>query len=293
MTPEISFIIVNYKTPILTINCIKSIFSLIKNYSYEIIIVDNASNDNSLKALKDNFGKEIIIIESKENLGFGRANNLGVLQARGDFIFLINSDTIFIKNPLKDFIDFYKSKPQVGVLGTYLVDGNGNFTQSGGNFYSINKYLKMALKGFFRQKNIPEIKDIQQVQHVDYIIGADMFMRRSLFIEIGGFDPNIFMYFEDVELCKRISKKGLSNYLIPGKSIVHFVKSSSTSQFSRIYNTASLMYCLKKDNCLMKFRFFQALYFLLKLPLLLRISNFCNEWQYIKSIYKYKKYLVR
>ena len=79
-------------------------------------------------------------------------------------------------------------------------------------------------------------------------IGADLFIRRELFEELEGFDKHIFMYFEDVELCKRLSDAGYQSYIIYGPDITHFVKASSTSQFSRVYNTASLVYCLQKEE---------------------------------------------
>ncbi|MDE6753642.1 MAG: glycosyltransferase family 2 protein [Muribaculaceae bacterium] len=288
----VSFIIINYKTPDLTNNCIESIIQNVRNIPYEIVVVDNNSEDNSITKIREKYNT-IVLIESHENLGFGRANNLGAEYAQGKFLFLLNSDTIVKNNPLEWFIKFYESNSNVGAIGSYLHDGEGKYTLSGGKTYSIKKYLKIALRGILRITSTKyEVPCEEKPQKVDYVIGADLFIRKQLFHSIGGFDPNIFMYFEDVELCKRLTDEGFQNYIIPGPDIIHFVKSSSTSQFARVYNTASLMYCIRKNTGSFKFRLFQFIYLLLKLPILLRLSSFKKEWEYISSIYKYKKYLV-
>lgn len=290
---DVSIILVNYRTPKLTSECIHSIFNNVKSCTFEIILVDNASGDDSIKLFKEKFGSNVHIIDSGENLGFGRANNLGVAKSCGEFVFFLNSDTILKNDPFKYFLYNYKTLDSAGVLGTYLIDGSDCYTLSGGNTYSAQKYIKVALNGIFRRKSPIEIPFSSKIQKVDYVIGADMFMSRELFQEVGGFNPRIFMYFEDVELCERISRLGKNNYLIPGPQIIHFVKSSSTSQFSRVYNTASLMYCLSNKMPSIRFKAFQLIYLLLKLPLILNFKNIKNEWQYITSIYKYKKYLAK
>ena len=129
-----------------------------------------------------------------------------------------------------------------------MKDGNGIYTKSGGNFYSMRKYLMMGVKRLFLVPSNEEIPLSNTSRKVDYVIGADLFIRKELFEQIGMFSKHIFMYFEDVELCKRLYDAGYHSYLIPGPEIIHFVKSSSTSQFSRVYNTASLMYCIQKEH---------------------------------------------
>lgn len=288
----ISIIIVNYNTPDLTISCIKSIIEHVR-IDFEIIVVDNHSCDDSIEKLKSNCGQEIILIESPENLGFGRANNLGATYAKGKYLFLLNSDTVLNNDPFKWFIPFYESSSEIGAIGAYLKDGRGEYTLSGGKTFSIRKYLKIALRGLLRKRNNKfeaPLKD--EIQEVDYVIGADLFISKNLFRKSGGFDQNIFMYFEDVELCRKLVDKGFKNYLIPGPQIVHFVKSSSTSQFARVYNTASLMYCIRKSTSFLKFKIFQISYFLLKMPILLRLHSFKKEWEYITTIFQYKKYLT-
>ena len=292
MVPEISIIIVNYNTVKLTSDCIRSILDNVES-NYEIIVVDNASDDNSATILAHRF-PDIIMVESDINLGFGRANNLGAKYARGKYLFLLNSDTILHNDPFPYFLKFSEHYNDIGALGTYLFDGSGDYCQSGGKFYSVSKYLKLALLRLIGKHSKAEVPLNSNNIEVPYVIGADMFIRKDLFNSIGGFDDNIFMYFEDVELCKRLFGLGYRSYLVNGPAITHLVKSSSTSQFSRLHNTASLMYCIRKDEGVLKFRFFQIAFFLLKFPILIvQPTNLKNNCEYLSSIFNYKKYLVK
>jgi GT2 family glycosyltransferase len=295
MTSLISIIIVNYNTCDLTCNCIQSIYRKISSFPFEIILVDNASCDDSIYKIKKLY-PQVNIIVSPINLGFGKANNLGVKSAQGDFLFLLNSDTIIEDDPFPVFFGFMKknNKISIGVLGCFLTDTNGLYSKSGGEFYSTTKYLKSALNSYFEIYNTKEINTDKDALLIDYVIGADMFISKQLFNKIGGFDEHIFMYFEDVELNKRIAKLGYKSYLLKGSRITHLVNSSSSSQFSRLYNTASLMYCLRKEMGFSPFFLFQITYFFLKMPILFtELYKFQENLEYILSIFKYKKYLVK
>lgn len=289
----VSIIIVNYSTCALTCACIDSIFQNVHSCKFEVILVDNASSDNSVVEIKRRYESSVKLVASDYNLGFGRANNWGTKHASGQYLFLLNSDTVLRNDPFPYFLEFLHARENLGALGTYLKDGNGIYTKSGGNFYSMRKYLMMGVKRLFLVPSNEEIPLSNTSRKVDYVIGADLFIRKELFEQIGMFSKHIFMYFEDVELCKRLYDAGYHSYLIPGPEIIHFVKSSSTSQFSRVYNTASLMYCIQKEHSYVGFFFFQIAYFLLKAPLLLNIKDIRKEWEYITSIFKYKQYLVK
>lgn len=298
MNPKISIIIVNYKTLQLTLQCLDSIFSNVKDKEnfVEIIVVDNASEDDTIHQLRQKYPK-VICVQSNENLGFGRANNLGATYAQGDYLFFLNSDTLLHNNPFDYFFDFINNNQdqQIGTLGAaFLMDKSNNYAQSGGTFYSAKKYLYNAARRWVLLDHKQEI-DITSTTNlpVDYVIGADLWIKHSLFKEIGGFDPRIFLYFEDVELCKRLKKKGYQSFLIQGPKIQHLIKSSSTSQNVRIYNIASLMYCLNKEMNKLKFNLFRLSYFCLKLPVLLKRDNsFTENVNYLLTIFKYKNYLV-
>ena len=121
---QVSIIMVNYNTKELTKKAIQAVFDKTEGVEYEIIVVDNDSKDGSVEELKKTFQDKIIIIESKENLGFGRGNNLGIKQAKGKYIFLLNSDTELINNAIKIFYDYMEQNEQVGICG--------------GNLYNVN-----------------------------------------------------------------------------------------------------------------------------------------------------------
>lgn len=289
---KVSIIIVNYNTPELTANCIDSIIYNVKSCNYEIVVIDNASKDNSVEFFKSKFKEAIKLIESPENLGFGRANNLGVTKSNGEFLFFLNSDTILENDPFPFFFEAYNSLDRVGFLGGYLIDGNKNPSSSGGRVYSIKKDLGRAYSRWIRKKYSLEVIPTDKVTKVDFVIGADMFVRKVVFDYLGGFDPNIFMYLEEVKLCNLALQRGFINYIIPGPMIVHLEKKSSQSQFARVHYTSSLMYCIKEQSNSFTFRCFQIAYLISKLPLLLNIYNFKYNLEYVASIIQYNKYLV-
>ena len=241
---DVSIIIVNYNTLTLTMQCINSIIFNTKDLIYEIIVVDNASTERCVEVLSSD--KRIIFIEAGENLGFGKANNLGAQIAKGEYLFFLNSDTIINNNAIKIFFDFYESnkvKYNLGVIGCCLRNANGGIGQSVIVFprcYSPLVYsLKKIFKGIIsRGENVSPIeKDIM----VEGIIGADMFMRRSIFEEVGGFDVDYFLYGEEVELQKRISDKSYNQFLIRNADITH-LEGGSNHRFNHM--SFFTVYCL-------------------------------------------------
>lgn len=239
---DVSIIIINYKTPDLVIDCVKSIKALTEDISYEIIVVDNASNDDSLQILTREFGEEIRIIESKTNLGFGKANNLGVENASGKYVFLLNSDTKLINNAIKILYDYITITENVGIVGgnLYSVDlrENSSFSlcfddiitvkkqskwihiikaiigrQFRQRFYSAEKKHQYAYKDTFNHSNQP--------MEVGYIFGTDMMLPRGLYDQMHGFDPDFFMYAEEEELSWRIHQAGYKIVNVPDAKIIH------------------------------------------------------------------------
>lgn len=267
MPPRVSIILINYHQDALTKSCIKMIQEQVKSVPYEIIVIDNSTN----------------------NVGFGTANNNGVKKAKGDFIFLLNNDTILKNDPLEYFVPYMESHPDVGAVGTLLKNIDGDYCLSGGNEYTIQKYLRIGLKPYWNIPHQPEVDFHKAEQETDYIIGADLFMRKEDFIALGGFDEQIFMYFEDVELCYRLRQNGKRCALITGPDIVHLEGGSGTTMFQKVHNTASLIYCLSKKYSRWQLLLFQIAYFLLKLPIILRDGT--KEWQYVSAIWCYKKHL--
>lgn len=239
---DVSIIIVNYKTPDLVIDCVNSVRQLTEGISYEIIVVDNASKDNSLEELRKEFGETIKLIESDTNLGFGRANNLGFENAVGDYVFLLNSDTVLVNNAIKILYDYIKNNNNIGIVGgnLYSVDmkENSSFSLSFDDVDSLKKkarWTSIITEIIFRLYRQRFYSDEQKRRYtykntfnhtdrpmeVGYIFGADMMLSRKLYNEMGGFDPDFFMYAEEEELSWRIHQAGYNIISVPAAKIIH------------------------------------------------------------------------
>ena len=188
---DVSIIIVNYNTKDLLVNCIDSIYLRTNNFQFEIIVVDNASEDGSRQILKKKY-PNIQLIESDVNIGFGAANNLGVKLAKVEFLFFLNSDTILVENSIKIMFDFFKkyeNELNLGVLGTILIDDHYK-TNGFGTHFPMCKEENIA-----NLKKIPLLNSLIFVPkkhkydvtleyfEIDYILGADLLMRKNLFLK--------------------------------------------------------------------------------------------------------------
>lgn len=239
---QVSIIIVNYNTKQLTLNCLKSIYEHTRDIEFEIILVDNASSDGSVEAVAKQF-PEVKIIASNDNLGFGRANNLGAKYAKGEFLFLLNSDTLLIENTLLYLFKFMKgASNDVGACGVSLLSANDNKTVSAGNFPSVLQEISdIGFKIFYKRlydKKLSlafPILHSQKVVEVDYICGADVFIRKSLFEELNGFDKDYFMYFEETDLFFRLKSKGYKSVVLADRHLIH-LEGGSTKRKTEKFN---------------------------------------------------------
>ena len=291
MTPEVSIILVNYNATQLTCDCIASIYKQVQSCTPEIIVVDNASS-TPIQAIRELY-PEVMVIELEKNVGFGSANNIGAKRATGEYVFFLNTDTILNNDPFPFFITHMKENPEVGITGTYLKDAEGKYIRSGGHPYSMRKYIRLALNRYIHRPTKPEVTYGSTSERVGYVLGADIFMRREAFMLSGGFDERIFMYFEDVELCRRMQQQlHMQCHLISGPDITHLEGGSTTSSFSRVHNTASMIYCFKKEFPALQVLGFQIVYFVLKLPVIFdKRYSFAEHKEYLGSIFNYKKHL--
>lgn len=236
---DISVIIVNYNTLELTKKSIDSVFQFKPmNLDITIILVDNASNDGS----KEYFEKEerITYIYSEENLGFGRANNIGIKNSESQYIFLLNSDAYLIEDIFTPFYNFME-KPEnknVACCGANIIDGNGDNAIIGGNLPSIKESIaRVGFAVFFLPyykkylaSGIKHFEDKGKVYEIDYVSGAGMFLRKEVLDKVGLFDPHFFLYYEETELSYRIFRGGYKSMILSNYSIVHFQGSSSKNK---------------------------------------------------------------
>lgn len=239
---QLSIVTVNYKTPQLLHTCISSIYKHTIGVDFEIIVVDNNSEDESEELIKNSF-PEVKWINNSYNAGFGRANNLGVKHAKGEMILLLNSDTEFIENTIKITLDYYKELEKdnkVGMLGCQL-KGYDDVIQYNSNLSFINykRFLRanpIAIKfNMFQYKMSNEEKlSLHKQNHESMWMGiayglmhASVFNQDHLY-----FDEDFFMYFDDVEWCIRLRKKGYKHYFTANTTLIHYNGGSASSNFS-------------------------------------------------------------
>ncbi|MCX7551337.1 glycosyltransferase family 2 protein [Xanthomarina sp. F2636L] len=219
---DLSIIIVNYNGEEYLTDCLDSIEKQCQGFSYEIIIWDNASKDNSIEFLKNNYSNKIKLFASKDNLGFAGGNNAAAKHAQGKYFFLLNNDTILL-NPMKPILDLMRKDSKIGVLGIKMLNGNKNYTISSGSlpkpyqliyfkwFSIINKEFA---SGMFSNNNPIE---------VGWLSGSFLVTPKSLWEDIGGLDESFFMYVEDVDYNKEVAKRGYKRMFMPNLEYIHFV----------------------------------------------------------------------
>lgn len=221
---DVSIIIVNYNTCRLTADCIDSVFEKTRGIDFEVIVVDNASSDESPRILSED--RRITYLYLEENIGFGRANNAGLEHASGRNILFLNSDTLLRNNAVKILSDFLDTHPDTGVAGGNLFNAD---MKPGMSFQRLRPSLAWELNQMLF--NVPArlrygktgtyFNTGSEPSEVGYVMGADMMVRKKTLEETGSFDPRFFMYFEETDLCARISESGRKIVSVPGAEIVH------------------------------------------------------------------------
>ena len=280
---DVSVIIVNYNTKQLLADCLDSVRAKTKDIEYEVIVVDNDSHDGSQKMLWSQY-PWVRLIETGENLGFGRANNVGMDNAKGKYLFLLNSDTILKNNALKIFFDYSETHKNVGVLGAILLGKDRKPCHSYGKFITPSSEIKYALSRylpFLKDKTLIHPDFVSSSKSVDYITGADMWLTREVYKKTGGFDSDFFMYCEEVDWQKRMSDIGLSRLVIPGPEIIHLEGGSdpaksnlwSRNRIKNIRKSKKIYY--RKHFSSFIFPFFVALEWLMFFPISIFIK--CRE----------------
>ena len=279
---DVSIIIVTYNTLKMTQECIDSVIRMTIGIDYEIILVDNNSQDGS----KEFFGNDsrIKYIYSTKNLGFGKANNLGAEHSSGRYLFLLNSDTLLKNNAIKIFYDYMENASnKIASCGCMLVDKDNNYIHSYGNRHtflnSLHEWLifpithKLGLERNLKKFFNPSATNFPI--EVGFVTGADVFLRRSVYEDYGLFDADFFMYYEDAEMARRWQKAGYKNVVIAGPSIVHLVGGSNKKKpFSRITMVMNSMFLyFQKDRDSFSATIFKVIFkilyvfiFILELP---------------------------
>jgi GT2 family glycosyltransferase len=236
---DVSIIIVNYNTFSFAKAAIESVFEKTRDITYEIILVDNNSPDNSGQQLKDYFNGKIVYLQNTENLGFGQANNEAVKIANGRNLFFLNSDTILLNNAVKILSDYLDNNPRVGCCGGNLFDADRNPTNSFCRFFvpsifdEINSLLFRIPEKLFYGKNTI-YNNTNKTLKVAYITGADLMIRKNIFDILNGFDSDFFMYSEEAELEYRIKKMNYLVVSVPFAQVIHLEGKSFSNSLDRL-----------------------------------------------------------
>lgn len=275
---DLSIIIVSYNTKKLTAKCIESIVKNTHKISYEIIIVDNASNDGSVEFLnqfcRENPDIVISLIKNNSNVGYAKANNQGIKKAKGKAILLLNSDTIISENSIDNA---YKHLKNADILTINLKNPDMTNQQAAGfgpNFLNIFCWAFFLddfpfVDKIIKPYQISKIKYFEKTHEVDWVMGAFFLMKREVVQKIGYLDEKIFMYGEEMEFCKRAQLKKFKIYYFSSPSIVHLgMGSADTCEGAIIGEYKALKYFFRKyySKHLMFF-----LIILLKISILLRM----------------------
>lgn len=260
----LSIVILSYNTLDLIVDCLDSLREQfaqeLKEEAVEIIVVDNASEKEVTEGIEKYLsGKSHIkLIKSKENLGFGRGCNLGAQNSKGEFILFLNSDTRVGDKGFLKMTEYLKEHPKVGIIGGRLSNYDKSLQPSAGKFYNLINFFLLMFGGekFGLLKSSPE-----RISKVDWVAGACLMISRNVFEKIEGFDKNIFMYIEDMEISYRANKNGFSTYFFPDVLVMHKEQGSSNRSFAIVNIYKGILYFYKKHKSPISYKIVRATLF--------------------------------
>lgn len=261
----LSIIIVNYNTYKLTKQTIDSVLQKELPFSYEIMLVDNASQDGSIQKLQQEYIAEqeiglIKIICNDQNLGFSKANNIGIRASQGDYILLLNSDTYVVGDCLEQSMAYMRQHPEVGALGCKVVLPDGTldhackrgFPTPQASLYYLLGWDKKDPKKYGQYDALHLAED--EVGEVDCLMGAYMLMPKKALDQVGLLDEDFFMYGEDIDLCYRIKTRGYKIIYYPEAKIIHYKGGSSKKRRTKvIYDFHNAMWIFYRKHYINKY----------------------------------------
>lgn len=273
---QLSIIIVNYKTPELTLRCVERVVATIsETKDYEIIIVDNHSEDNSEELIVGRF-PQVIWINNPVNEGFGRANNLAIRRAKGDYLLLLNSDVEVLPGTIDKSLGYIQTNITIGVLGCKLLNEDGSEQKS---LFAIASFRQLLNQNLFIDKFF-RLKDKANYA----IMGSFMLIPQRVMEEVEGFDPDFFMYSEELELCYRILKKGFIIEQWDVAKAIHAHGASSDSYWSTLQKVLSTGLLYFKVHGFMGYLAYHTIWFFNGL------TNFFLMW-WLDAVYR-KSYFL-
>ncbi|PKB17763.1 glycosyltransferase family 2 protein [Flavobacterium sp. 5] len=233
---QLSVIILNYNVRCFLELCVLSVENALESIDSEIIVVDNNSTDESCEMIKARF-PNVILIQNNQNFGFSKGNNIGVAQAKGDYICILNPDTVVAEDTFEKVLAFAKNKKDLGIIGVKLIDGTGNFLPESKRgiptpwvaFTKIIGLYKLFPKSNLFKKYYAQHISENETGTVEILVGAFMFLKKELYEAVGGFDEDCFMYSDDIDLSYMILQMGKRNYYFHETTVIHY-KGESTNK---------------------------------------------------------------
>jgi len=224
---QLSIVIINWNDKKVLSGCLESIYKQTNKIDFEVIISDNGSTDDSLQFVKKNY-PQALIIENNDNLGFAKGNNSGIKHSRGEYVLILNPDTIILNGALDRFVAWADKHPQVGAFGLRVLNPDGSFQNCARPFPTVWRYWIAALY----LRSLAYISPIfysdtytgwngNSERKIDWQSGCCIMFRNSVLKQVGVFDPRFFYHYEEVDLCFRIHKTGLDILYTPDSSITH------------------------------------------------------------------------
>jgi len=235
---DLSIIIVNWNAKDYILNCIESIKENTKKINYEIIVVDNNSTDDSINCIRNKFSN-VKLIENEENIGFSAANNRGIKIASGDYVLLLNPDTIIIEDALDKMVNYISHHKDIGILGPRLLGEDGKLRPGAHRsiptpaialtrILMLSKIFKNSK--YFNKYNMNYL-DENKIHKVEAVSGACMLIRRDFINEKGMLDEDYFMYGEDLDYCYKANDSKWEVVYYPKSVVIHYQGKSSSQQY--------------------------------------------------------------
>ncbi len=243
---KLSIIIVNYNVQYFLEQCLLSVQKAVSKINAEIMVVDNNSKDGSREMIMTKF-PNVSLIVNKDNFGFSRANNQGVEQATGEFILILNPDVILAEDTLENVLSFVEEQSNIGAVGVRFIDGTGNILPECKRNIPTIKISTHKLLGDSKNyyaSHIPE----KEIRKVEILTGAFMLMKREVYLKVGGFDEDYFMYGEDIDLSYKLIKSGYQNYYYGQTTIIHYKGESTVKDISYLINFYGAMQIFYKKH---------------------------------------------
>lgn len=221
IAPLVSAIVLNYKSPRDTVGCVQALERQTIADKLEILVVDNHSEDESIGVIRNRLSPlpHVRVLESPQNSGYGRGNDIGMKQALGAYILIINPDNELLPESLETMVMQMEKHPDIGIIAPKLVHEDGTVRDAARSFPSfLDVVIKRAAATLFPRRMDRYLQrdvDPNKERDIDWVVGACMLVRRELIEKIGGFDPRFFLFFEDMDLCRRAWNAGYRVHYLP------------------------------------------------------------------------------